>query len=186
MAPASDELRSKRRLRALHRLAPENQWSVESAIDWRATLVPPKWLSRRAYVDMVSQLYHAKRVTRDACEEILGHLDSAEARDFVTTQISDEDRHSLVYLQYLGRLGDVTDANDGLTALAEGARSWRGSPTGLLVAFHVVLEGEAVGIQRGPGGYLPPPLVPPNQPSGGARRSPPRSLWDPLSPDGIS
>ena len=106
---------------------------------------------------MVSQLYHAERMTRKVCEQILGQLDSLDARRFLTTQIADEERHSLVYLEYLRRLGDVTRMNEGLAAVREGARCWRGSPYGLMVAFHVVLEGEAVGIQRSLADVLPWP-----------------------------
>ncbi len=143
----------------LHRSALRNQWTLESSIDWRADLVAPKWLSRQIYVDTVSQLYHAERLTHNVCQQISGQLDSLEARRFLTTQIADEERHARVYLEYLRRLGDMKRMNEGLAAVREGARCWRGSPYGLMVAFHVVLEGEAVGIQRSLTDFLPCPLL---------------------------
>jgi hypothetical protein len=124
-APASDLTERLVRLAANGRAA---QWSAEHDIDWHLDVRPPPWLARDDAAVALSQLYHGEVATARAC---------------LALQMEDETRHASVYRRYLDRLGGVAAIDPVLAA------AWRGSALGTMVAFHVVVEGEALRIQEG-------------------------------------
>ncbi|MBI3452771.1 MAG: ferritin-like domain-containing protein [Rhodospirillales bacterium] len=134
------------------------QWSLDADIDWTLKVKPPGWLARRAYVDAISQLLHAEHATRRVCIRLAVELADPAARAFLATQIADEDRHIAAYTRYLARLGDIAPADPALIRTFAAAEEWAGPPQGLLAAFHVVLESEAVRLQDEVTSWFPCPL----------------------------
>lgn len=120
------------------------QWSPDLAIDWCLPIARPRWLSYRAYVSALSQLRHAEQATLDACVRLRTRLIEPAAMAFLAVQIVDEQRHVAVYDRYLAALGDRAPADAALSRALDGALNWTGPPIGLMVAFHLLLEVEAV------------------------------------------
>ena len=149
---------SNARLVALCRNAVNRHGSLESAIDWRERVVPPWWLPRRTYVAMVSQLYHAEVATMRMCRRLQSELPEPEAKRFLEIQYADELRHAEAYRAYLERLGDIAPINGAVATALEGGLAWSGSYHGAVVAFNVVLEGEAVMLQQKLSEMFPCPL----------------------------
>jgi len=150
---------------ASHRLATlitnghDSQWSAD-AIDWRGPVVVPPWYPRGTYVAAISQLYHGELATAESCRRLLaGPLgEDSDARACLEIQIHDEIRHAEVYGAYLARLGDVAPAEPAFVRLLERGRGWRDPDLGMMLAYHVLLEGEALRIQHGFATWLPCPL----------------------------
>jgi hypothetical protein len=92
------------------------------------------------------------------CAALRPHLADAEARAFIDLQEIDERRHAAAYERYLARLGEVAGPDAATTATLEGGLAWRGHPLGLMIAFHIVLEGEALTIQHDLAAHSPCPL----------------------------
>ena len=113
-------------------------------MDWSLDPVRPRWWTRRAYVQAVSQLLHAERLTGRACDQLAGALDEPSANRFVDLQARDETRHADMYARYLARMGDVAPMDGVLSDVFNEALGWRDSTAAKMVAFNVVLEGEAV------------------------------------------
>ena len=135
------------RLAALNAAAAAAQWDP-AAVDWSERIAVPWYLPRTVYVDIVSQLFHGERAARDLCRRLAGTLDDAQAETFLAWQIADETRHCEVYRRYLARLGDIRPHHPALDVTREAALAWRGSPLALVVATHILLEGEAVQLQH--------------------------------------
>ena len=125
-----------------------DQWAAEAAIDWNLAVRPPRLMPRRTYIAMVSQLYHAERATAEGCRRLLVALPDPAARRFVALQAAEEVRHATVYRAYLARLGDTAPIDPAVARAFDGALAWRGPWQGLVVAFNLVLEGEALALQR--------------------------------------
>jgi len=83
------------------------------------TYCVPRGVRPRAYVDMVSQLYHfEKRASR--CSGASSKRATTAA--FVVIYIrrfADETRHAGIYRAYLERLGDMAPINEGLRILLD-------------------------------------------------------------------
>jgi hypothetical protein len=149
------------RLRAVAANGADAPWSVEEAVDWRQAVVVPTWLPRRTFVAAVSQLYHGEIATAAACRRLLaGPVGiNAGARACLEIQIADETRHARAYQTYLARLGDIAPAEPAVAAfLQDGAAAPGDSDLGAILAYHVVLEGEALRIQHGFATWLPCPV----------------------------
>jgi len=137
----------------------DQQWSTDT-IDWRQPIAVPAWLSRQAYIAIISQLYHGELATVEACRRLqAGALGGdPQIRACLEIQIGDETRHADVYRAYLSRLGDITPLQPELAALLERGHRWSDSDLGAILAYHVLLEGEALQIQHGFVTWLPCPL----------------------------
>ena len=157
-APESGESQNRARLEALTRTAAKRQWSLETAVDWSAPVVRPWWLSRKTYAAIVSQLYHAEVATAQMCRRLRAELPESLARRFLETQYADELRHARAYRAYLQRLGDIAPMNDTLAAALDRALDSSGPYYRAMVAFNVVLEGEAVRLQNEMSKLFPCPL----------------------------
>lgn len=127
-------------------------------VDWGAPASKPRWMPARAYTTAISQLYHGERATIRMCERLIGDIDDPEARHFLFTQIADEKRHVTYYERYLARFGDIGTIEEGVAMAYQGALAWPGTHHGAIVAFHVVLEGEGLRIQRLYGDWFRCPL----------------------------
>ncbi len=146
-------------LEALSAKAAAGQWHPDRAIDWTLPVRPPRWAPQSAYVKAVSQFHHGERIALAACRTLAERLPEPAARAFLATQIADEERHVAVYRRYLARLGDIGPVDPGLALAAEGAFGWTGSPLGLVLACHLLLETAAVGLHTGLVRRLPCPLL---------------------------
>ena len=107
---------------------------------------------------MVSQLYHAEVAAMRMCRRLQHELPEPEAKRFLETQRIDELRHVEAYRAYLERLGDIAPINEAMATALEGGLAWTGSYHGATVAFHIVLEGEAVKLQQELSAMFPCPL----------------------------
>ncbi len=149
------------RLRAVAANGVDAPWSADDAVDWRAPLVVPAWLPRRTFVAAVSQLYHGEIATAAICRRLLAGPVGADAgaRACLEAQIVDEARHARAYRAYLARLGDIAPAEPAAAAFFRGGAAGPGDPDlGAILAYHVVLEGEALRIQQGFATWLPCPV----------------------------
>ena len=146
------------RLARLTGKALDDQWRPDDAIDWDRPVVRPRIMPGRFYGALVSQLFYGEIATQAVCRNLLDQIPDLPARRFLETQLADEARHAAVYDRYLGRLGHKSDMDDALLVALEGGLAWRGSVYGLVVAYHVLLEGEALTVQQLLANHLPCPL----------------------------
>jgi hypothetical protein len=128
-------------------------------IDWGLVVRPPRWLSHRAYITAVSQLYHGEIATIRMCCDLRADSSDPVEREFLQAQISDETRHIALYRRYLDRLGAVGEAEPALAAALAGRFVWQGSPLGTIIAVHLLLEGEGLRVQREFGRWFPCDLL---------------------------
>lgn len=127
-------------------------------LDWWTPVVLPAGVRASVYADMVSQLFWAEQVALDALARMTAELPEPEARDFLATQIADEDRHAQVYRGYLERLGDLRPLDPGLGEVFAEATAWDGPAWGRVAALNVLMEHEALHQQHHRIANLPCPL----------------------------
>jgi hypothetical protein len=127
-------------------------------LDWWTPVVVPTGVRAEVYVDMVSQLFWAEQVALDALARMMVELPEREARAFLTTQVTDEDRHAQVYRGYLERLGDMRPLDPGLAEVFDEATAWDGPAWGRVAALNVLMEHEALHQQHHRIANLPCPL----------------------------
>lgn len=139
------------------RLAQEQS---EDDIDWDRRPRRPIWLSEPAAIWAVSQLRHGELRTAAMCRAVAPAVDERAAAEFLDTQARDEDRHARIYARYLGKLNNaaVKPPDGALDRAYESALDWRGAPEAVLLAYSVILEGEALRIQRSAETWLPCPI----------------------------
>ena len=158
-APAAMATEQDERLVRLLANGTEGQWSSNEDIDWdREPLVPGR-ISSSLYTEAVSQLYYGEIATVRVCRRLLDELNGPRVRLFLQTQIGDETRHAGIYGGYLERLGGLAPMDDVLAAALDRAMAWPGSYHGLIVAFHILLEGEALRLQQDLVKWFPCPLL---------------------------
>lgn len=136
----------------------EAQWSAEKRIDWAAATQLPEGLKVDDYADMISQLYYAEVLTIEVCSRLIQEVPDFQAKRFLCTQLADEARHAQAYKTYLDRFGGLRPVDPGLKATFDSGLAWRGNYCALVVALHVILEGEALHQQRKRIDTLPCPV----------------------------
>ncbi|MEO1119672.1 MAG: diiron oxygenase [Pseudomonadota bacterium] len=132
----------------------------EEDVDWSRRPRRPIWMSSNAAIWAVSQLRHGELRTAAMCRAVAPSVDGRTAAEFLDTQALDEMRHSRLYMRYLEKLNTASlkppaGARD---RAYEEARGWRGAPEAILLAYSVILEGEALRIQRSAETWLPCPV----------------------------
>jgi hypothetical protein len=125
---------------------------------WQEGPRPPRWLSRRCYAGIVSDLRYGELVTARACTQMASMFQATAVRNHLASQRADELAHADLYERYLHRLDAEDHANPALEHLYQRCLDWSGDPLGLVIAFNVVLEGEALRLQRFLATRLPCPL----------------------------
>ncbi len=146
---------------ALSRLAEKGeagQWPAEAVLGGGLDVAQPRWLPRKFHAALISQFYHGELATQRLCRVLLKRIDDPRAGRCLRIQIADEERHALVYRNYLKKLGDIRPVEPALEEAFERALSWSGPPEALIAAFNVVLEGEALRALEDMGGWLSSPL----------------------------
>ncbi len=136
-------------------------WQPDTAIPWEQPVRPPRWLPRRLFVRAVSQLHHGEMATAAVCRQLAAELEPIEplAAACLRLQTDDETRHADVYRRYLERLGGIAPMDTPLATAIGGAAAAELSPVARTIAFHVVLEGEAVQLLQALARHIPCPLL---------------------------
>lgn len=120
-----------------------------TGLAWRPGPRPPLWISRRFLADMVADLRYGEVVTAEACVRMAESLAGSDAaRACLAAQAADERVHAELYGRYHDMLPVEGRVNPGLEEVYQRCLEWRGHPVALLLAFNVVLEGEALRLQK--------------------------------------
>ena len=146
------------RLATLSKKAEAARASAPDSIDWQRPAAPPHWMSKRLAVTAVSQFHYGEIATARLCDKIRNHVALAGARDCLEAQAEDERRHARIYARYLDKLGGPDRRHLAIEGLYGKAESWRGAPEGLILACHMLFEGEALQLQRAIDTWMPCPL----------------------------
>lgn len=117
-------------------------------VDSAEPVRPPRFVSRAAFADVVSQLFHAERATERMCRLMAGTTGSKIADDLLALQAGDERHHAELYESYLNRIGDIRSVDARLGEALDAMRDTDLGPEAVLAAYNIVLEGEAVKLQQ--------------------------------------
>ncbi len=128
--------------------AERGQWHVDEAIDWDLPPAPPNWISRKYFVSVISHLRAGEEATVGICRRLRRHVPEPAAHRLLDLQIADERRHASVYETYLARLGDSVAVDESFVEALESGNAWNGCWLGPMVAYHIVVEGEALRLQK--------------------------------------
>lgn len=126
--------------------------------DWSQKHGVPFWLPNRVAGWVVSQFLHGEQATAEMCRMVAPRLDNNAAFAFLEMQRLDELRHAAIYARYLDKIGGVRPAPSYLRVGYQAARDWDGPVEGVLLAYHVLLEGESLILQHDVARWLPCPL----------------------------
>lgn len=129
-----------------------------SELDWQQPA--PKLAPWRRPVarGIVQEFIGGEEATARLCREIAPRIALPAARDCLMLQVEDETRHAELYRRYLNRLGGRPSPVNCLDAAVERSLTWQGAPEAALLAFHVIVEGEALAFQDEARGWIPDPL----------------------------
>ncbi len=118
-------------------------WQPEEAFDWSRPIVTsllwPRGLERR----LLAQLRHGEAATGALCRRLCHEIPGQGAARFLAAQAADEARHAAAYAAYAARMGEEGAPDADLDEIFRAASSWSGHPLALVLAFNVVIEGEA-------------------------------------------
>ncbi|NQU61827.1 MAG: ferritin-like domain-containing protein [Rhodospirillales bacterium] len=131
-------------LHALADKAERAQWRAADVAGWDEDMTLPWWLPRKFCAAVVSQLFHGEQATLKMCHRLLAEIEAPAARRCLELQIADEERHARVFLDYLSGIGGLQPIDPVLAAAYDKALAWTGPPEGLIAAFNIILEGEAL------------------------------------------
>ena len=155
---ASDEVRLQVRLAALAEKGERAQRRGAGDIDWDQRPVLPLWAPKALCAGAISQFYIGELATVELCRRLKGRLGSDVADHCLDLQIADEERHARLYAAYLERIGGIRAPDPAVRRGLARALEWTGPPQAQILAYHVILEGEALALQRNVGDWLPCPL----------------------------
>lgn len=121
---------------------------AQDAFSWERRPKRPWLLPWRAYAGIIADLHYGELATVKACAQMESLLSEPEAKACLAVQREDEQFHAGLYARYLAHLDTEVSETPGLREVYERCLSWPGDPVGLVIAFNVVLEGEALRLQR--------------------------------------
>ena len=130
----------------------------ESGLNWDAALPRQLPWQRPIARGIVNQFVGGEEATARLCRRVLPRIASAAARDCLLVQVEDERRHAETYRHYLTRLGGEATRHDFLDEAVERCLAWSGAPEAALLAFHVIVEGEALAFQDTARNWIRDPL----------------------------
>ncbi len=130
----------------------------DDGLDWATPL--PRQLPWQQPVarGIVNQFVSGEEATARLCLRVLPRIASLAARDCLLVQIEDERRHAGSYHRYLARLGGKATQQSFLEEAVERCLAWNGAPEAALLAFHVIVEGEALAFQDTARNWIHDPL----------------------------
>ena len=126
----------------------DREHAEEDAFSWARAPKRPFWLPLQSYAGIIADLHFGELATAEACRRMATSLPEQEAKACLEVQHDDEQFHARLYARYLARLGVEGMVTSGLRDAYERCLSWPGDPLGLVLAFNVVLEGEAMRLQH--------------------------------------
>lgn len=126
--------------------------------DWDRPVKIPFWLPKSVAISAVSQFHYGEQATARMCRQLRASMPDQPVREFLETQSLDEDRHARIFDTYLDKLGGAKSVSEPMRALYEEALTWTGAPEAIMVAFHIILEGEALRLCHGIDAWMPCPL----------------------------
>lgn len=130
----------------------------QRVLSWHLKPKRPMWLSRQAYGRIVADLRFGELATAEACQRMMALLPEPEAKACLVRQRDDERDHAAIYGRYLTCLEVEPTPSPGLREVYRRCLAWPGNPLALVLAFDVVLEGEALRLQRFFARRMPCPL----------------------------
>jgi len=148
---------TRRRLEALAVKGERSQWSMDD-IDWSRGPQVPRWLPKRLYRSIISQFQYGERMTVELCRRLANELGDPVLIRCVELQAKDEARHADVYARYLQSIGVTLDPDPALRDALTAALHHPGPPALPMLAYHVILEGEAMRTLEDLRGTFPCPL----------------------------
>ncbi len=107
---------------------------------------------------IVNQFVGGEEATARLCAAVAPQVDLQAARDCLLVQVEDERRHADMYRRYLARLNGRPSQQNLLDDAVTRSLSWKGAPEAALLAFHVIVEGEALAFQETARNHIPDPL----------------------------
>ena len=132
--------------------------ATERRIDWQQPIALPEWISKQQYAKIVVNLVQGELITALACEQLSGAFDDPLVSNFLNLQAQEEALHAGLYKRYLQLLGEEVDpypAFDRFLRIAEDP----GCPVlKKMIVFHVLLENDALSIQKLMAREFPCPL----------------------------
>ncbi len=127
-------------------------------LDWNRPCPSLTLWQRPIVCGVVNQFIGGEEATARLCREVAPRIDLAAARECLVTQVEDERRHAEVYRRYLAKLDGRPAHQNLLDEAVERSLSWKGAPEAALLAFHVIVEGEALAFQDQARARIPDPL----------------------------
>ena len=153
-----EELRANEPMARLLAKSRAAQRSLNAGIDWSEGPKLPFWWPHAALAEMISQLYHGELATAAFCRRLARRLHDPIAIECLQFQIADETRHAALYNRYLAHLGGHRSIRPALALAVRRVEAWQGPPEGQVLAYHIVLEGEALFLQDAFARLIPCPL----------------------------
>jgi hypothetical protein len=148
VTPPSSQSSREHQIATLINNAENGQWQIEKDIDWSIHPSPPNFLTQRFIGRALGALMAGEEATAAACKMLLADSPDADLSACLEYQAADEERHAKVYRAYLERVGMPALIPDGFREATKQLVNWKGPPTGLVFAVHVVLESEALTLQH--------------------------------------
>ena len=124
--------------------ARSGQWGLDCGLDWDRGPDLPRWWPRKPFAEAVSHLRYGEQATLEFCRAFLGGLEDPTMAACIKLQVEDEKRHAAVYDRYLEGLGECRAPQPGMVEAYQAALAWQGPVEARVLAYHVVLEGEAL------------------------------------------
>lgn len=147
------------RLHALGQKGANARTACLSDFDWRQTPRRPPLVPRSIYIRVVSQLYHGELAAQRLCRSLVGRLGHSEADFCLEIQLADETRHAEIFDRYLTLFGGIAPAETALVRVVDSLMAWRGAPEAVVLACHILLEGEVLRIEHAVDSWSPCPLL---------------------------
>ena len=154
---ASNRTNEEKRLALLHKgRAAQTQSHLD--FDWDRSARIPFWLPTSVAASAVSQFHLGEQSTARMCRQLRHVMPEHATREFLETQSLDEERHARIFSTYLTKLGGARPIPEPIQQLYDEALAWNGAPEAVMVAFHIILEGEALRLCHGIEAWMPCPL----------------------------
>ncbi len=132
--------------------------ATERPIDWQQPIAPPDWISKQQYAKIVVNLLQGEMITAHACEQLSGAFDDPTVSHFLNLQAHEEFLHAGFYKRYLRLLGEEVDPYPAFDRFLQLAKDPGCSVLKKMLVFHVLLENEALSIQKLMAREFPCPL----------------------------
>ena len=134
----------------LRRIAEKSRRASERPLEavWQEIADRPAARNDSLAISLAGQFLQGEELTALTCTALRDRLPLASARVCLALQGEDESRHAALYRRYLQTRGARPDAASLLAPAAQRFLAWQGPPEAILLALHVIIEGEALAFQE--------------------------------------